>query len=43
MAGVLTSIDKLYQFWRPFLGKEMYNKESYKRKIEKIYFMNIHI
>ena len=36
-------IDKLYQICCQFLGKENYNKEYYKHKIEKIYFMNIHI
>ena len=36
-------IDKLYQICGQFLGKDNYNKENYKQKIEKIYFMNIHI
>ena len=35
------NINKLYQICCQFLGKENYNKENYKHKIEKIYFMNI--
>ena len=35
--------DKLYQIYCQFLGKKITIKENYKHKIEKIYFMNIHI
>ena len=35
--------DKLYQIYCQFLGKENYNTGNYKHKIEKVYFMSIHI
>ena len=31
-------IDKLCQIFCQFLGKENYNKENYKHKIEKIFY-----
>ena len=34
-------IDKLCRICRQFLGKENYNKENHKQKIENIYFINI--
>ena len=34
-------IDKLCRTCCQFLGKENYNKENHKHKIEKIYFINI--
>ena len=36
-------IDKLCRICCQFLGKEIYNNENFKHKIENIYFMNIHI
>ena len=34
-------IDKLCRIYCQFWGKENYNKENHKPKIEKIYFINI--
>ena len=34
-------IDKLCRTCCQFLGKENYNKENHKHKIEKLYFINI--
>ena len=34
-------IDKFCQTCCQFLGKENYNKENHKHKIEKLYFINI--
>ena len=40
----IKDIDKLYQIYCQFLGKKIaIKKTDYKHKIEKIYFMNIHI